>query len=236
VAENIGAVPRLLGWPGARIRRRADELLEMVGLEPDRMRDRYPAQLSGGERQRVGVARALAAEPPLLLMDEPFGAVDPIIRERLQDEFLILQRALGTTVLFVTHDVDEAIKLATRVAVMREGGWLAQFGTPAELLMRPADDYVARFLGPDRALKRLALIPAAALPLEPVLRGAGLRDELPSVPATATAREALAAALASPARAAMVVDAAGRPAGVATLAAIGSVLGAEERAALRRQA
>jgi osmoprotectant transport system ATP-binding protein len=119
---------------------------------------------------------------------------------------------------------------------MREGGWLAQFGTPAELLMRPADDYVARFLGPDRALKRLALIQAGALPLEPVLRGAGFRDELPSIPATATAREALAAALASPARAAMVVDAAGRPAGVATLAAIGAVLGAEERAALRRQA
>jgi osmoprotectant transport system ATP-binding protein len=239
VAENIGAVPRLLGWPPERIRRRVDELLEMVGLEPDRMRDRYPAALSGGERQRVGVARALAAEPPLLLMDEPFGAVDPIIRERLQDEFLALQRALGTTVLFVTHDVDEAIKLATRVAVMREGGRLAQAGTPAELLTQPADDYVARFLGPDRALKRLTLIPAGELPLEPMLRAAAFRDELPRVSANATAREVLAAALSSAARAAVIVDDAGRPQGVATLAAIASALAEEpagRAAALRRGA
>src|SRR5881409_2768435 len=137
IGENVATVPKLLGWPEARTRARVDELLSLIGFDPSRMRDRYPAQLSGGERQRVGVARAIAAEPPLLLMDEPFGAVDPIVRARLQDEFLRLQRTLGTTVLFVTHDIDEAIKLGTHVAVMQIGGKVAQYSPPAGLLAHP---------------------------------------------------------------------------------------------------
>ena len=140
-------MPKLLGWPKARIKARSDELLELVGLDPARVRDRYPSQLSGGERQRVGVARAMAVEPPVMLMDEPFGAVDPIVRERLQNEFLRLHRTLGTTVLFVTHDIDEAIKMGTRVAVMQQGGHLAQYAPPTELLAHPANDFVSRFVG-----------------------------------------------------------------------------------------
>lgn len=158
VGENIATVPRLLGWPESRRRDRSEELLALVGLDPATYRDRYPAQLSGGERQRVGVARALAADPPVMLMDEPFGAVDPIVRERLQNEFLRLQDDLAKTILFVTHDIDEAIKMGDRIAVMREGGRLAQYATPAELLMAPADDFVEDFVGADRALKRLALL------------------------------------------------------------------------------
>src|SRR5206468_9275318 len=130
IGHNVATVPRLLGWPAERVRARIDELLVLVGLDPDQVRDRYPSQLSGGERQRVGVARAMAAEPPVMLMDEPFGAVDPIVRERLQNEFLRLHRTLGTTVLFVTHDIDEAIKMGTRVAVMQQGGHLAQYAPP----------------------------------------------------------------------------------------------------------
>src|SRR5205823_13947759 len=140
-------VPRLLGWPMPRLRERADELLTLVGLEPGTYRDRYPSQLSGGERQRVGVARALAADPPILLMDEPFGAVDPIVRERLQNELLRLQEELAKTIVFVTHDIDEAIKMGDLVAVMQQGGHLAQFGSPAEILANPATDFVARFVG-----------------------------------------------------------------------------------------
>ena len=166
VADNIATVPRLLGWPKERTRKRVDELLELIGLDPARVRRRYPAQLSGGERQRVGVARAMAAEPPVMLMDEPFGAVDPIVRERLQNEFLRLHRTLGTTVLFVTHDIDEAIKMGTRVAVMQQGGHLAQYAPPAELLLRPANDFVARFVGVDRGLKRLSLLRVADVALE----------------------------------------------------------------------
>ena len=158
VAENIGTVPRLLGWSREKTRKRVEELLELIGLDPARVRNRYPSQLSGGERQRVGVARAMAAEPPVMLMDEPFGAVDPIVRERLQNEFLRLHRSLGTTVLFVTHDIDEAIKMGTRVAVMQQGGHLAQYAPPTELLAHPANDFVSRFVGVDRGLKRLSLL------------------------------------------------------------------------------
>ncbi len=157
IAENIATVPALMGWGRERTRARVEELLALIGLGPE-MRDRYPAQLSGGQQQRVGVARALAVDPPLMLMDEPFGAVDPINRERLQNEFLRLQAELGKTVLFVTHDIDEAIKVGDRVAVMREGGRLAQYATPAELLMVPSDEFVEDFVGADRALKRLALM------------------------------------------------------------------------------
>jgi osmoprotectant transport system ATP-binding protein len=157
VAGNIATVPRLLGWSKERIGARVDELLELVSLDPQETRDRYPAQLSGGQRQRVGVARALAVDPPLMLMDEPFGAIDPINRERLQNEFLRLQREIRKTIVFVTHDIDEAIKMGDRIAVMRKGGKLAQYAPPAELLMYPADRFVEDFVGADRALKRLAL-------------------------------------------------------------------------------
>jgi osmoprotectant transport system ATP-binding protein len=156
VGENIGTVPRLLGWPKAKIRERSSELLELVGLEQSDT-DRYPAQLSGGQRQRVGLARALAADPPLLLMDEPFGALDPITRFRLQTEVRRLHREVGKTVIFVTHDIDEAIQLGDRIAILREGGVLAQYDTPDAILAHPADDFVAKFIGEDRALRRLAL-------------------------------------------------------------------------------
>ncbi|HET7677703.1 MAG TPA: ABC transporter ATP-binding protein [Candidatus Limnocylindrales bacterium] len=172
VAENIITVPRLLGWSDATCQDRCDELLQLVGLDPAGYRARYPSQLSGGERQRVGVARALAADPPLLLMDEPFGAVDPIVRERLQNELLRLQRRIAKTILFVTHDIDEAIKMGDRVAVMQitpQGGVLAQYGPPEELLRAPASDFVARFVGADRGLKRLSLLHVGELPLRPAV-------------------------------------------------------------------
>ena len=153
----MATVPRLIGWSKDRQRQRADELLALVGLDPTKYRNRYPSQLSGGERQRVGVARALAADPPIMLMDEPFGAVDPIVRERLQNEFLRLQEDLAKTILFVTHDIDEAIKMGDLVAVMQAGGKLAQFAAPAEILANPASEFVARFVGADRGLKRLSL-------------------------------------------------------------------------------
>jgi osmoprotectant transport system ATP-binding protein len=157
ISENIGAVPELLGWKKDRIRERSSELLALIGLDPE-LGDRYPAQLSGGQQQRVGVARALAADPLVMLMDEPFGAIDPINRERLQNEFLRLQAEIRKTVLFVTHDIDEAIKMGDRIAVMREGGRVEQYATPAELLMAPANGFVEDFVGADRALKRLSLM------------------------------------------------------------------------------
>ncbi|HYI21333.1 MAG TPA: betaine/proline/choline family ABC transporter ATP-binding protein [Candidatus Limnocylindrales bacterium] len=167
VADNVAVVPRLLGWDAKRIAERSDELLQLVGLEPGAYRDRYPAQLSGGERQRVGVARALAADPPVMLMDEPFGAVDPIVRDRLQNELLRLQEDLAKTILFVTHDIDEAIKMGDLIAVMQVGGFLAQFGPPAEILSNPSSEFVARFVGADRGLKRLSLRRVAELELQP---------------------------------------------------------------------
>jgi osmoprotectant transport system ATP-binding protein len=168
VAENVAVVPRLLHWPEARIRARVEELLDLVRLEPT-YRDRYPAALSGGERQRVGVARALAADPPLMLMDEPFGAVDPILRERLQNEFLRLQAQVRKTIVFVTHDVDEAIKMADRIAILQRGGILAQYDTPDTILAAPANEFVERFVGADRGLKRLSLARVRDLALsEPI--------------------------------------------------------------------
>jgi osmoprotectant transport system ATP-binding protein len=156
IGENIATVPKLLGWDKRRVHARTEELLELIGL-PQEMVERYPAQLSGGQRQRVGVARALAADPPLMLMDEPFGAIDPINRERLQNEFLRLQAEIRKTIVFVTHDIDEAIKMGDRIAVMKTGGHLAQYAPPAELLAAPADAFVEDFVGADRALKRLSL-------------------------------------------------------------------------------
>jgi len=165
VAENVAVVPRLLGWPDSRVQERVDELCELVGLDPADYRSRYPAALSGGERQRVGVARALAADPPLMLMDEPFGAVDPIRRDRLQNEFLRLQAKMRKTVVFVTHDVDEAIKMADRIAILQLGGILAQYDTPDQILAHPASEFVERFVGADRGLKRLSLARVRDLPL-----------------------------------------------------------------------
>jgi len=156
IAGNVATVPRLLGWDKRRIEARVDELLELVSLDPAD-RDRYPAQLSGGQRQRVGVARALAVDPPLMLMDEPFGAIDPINRDRLQNEFLRLQQEIRKTVVFVTHDIDEAIKMGDRIAVMQKGGKLAQYSPPADLLSNPANEFVEDFVGADRGLKRLSL-------------------------------------------------------------------------------
>ncbi len=169
IGDNVGTVPRLLGWPAARVKEHSEELLALVGLDPAKYARRYPNELSGGERQRVGVARALAADPPIMLMDEPFGAVDPIVRERLQDEFLRLQQELAKTILFVTHDIDEAIKMGDLVAVFQEGGRVAQFGTPQELLATPASDFVARFVGADRGLKRLSLSKVRDVELRPAV-------------------------------------------------------------------
>src|SRR5213080_1667230 len=158
VGDNVGTVPRLWKWNPERIKKRIDELLDLVGLDPAEYRDRYPHQLSGGQRQRVGVARALAADPPVLLMDEPFGAVDPVARDRLQAEFLRLQEQVRKTVVFVTHDIDEAIRLGDLIAVMREGGRLEQYADPATLLSEPATDFVADFVGADRTLRRLSVL------------------------------------------------------------------------------
>ncbi|HET6394492.1 MAG TPA: betaine/proline/choline family ABC transporter ATP-binding protein [Blastococcus sp.] len=179
VRTNVGTVPRLLGWDKARTRERVDELLTTVGLDPAVHGDRYPAQLSGGQRQRAGVARALAADPPVLLVDEPFSAVDPVVRERLQSEFLRLQHTVRKTIVFVTHDIEEAVRLGDRIAVMSQGGHVEQFATPAELLGRPANAFVADFVGSDRGLKRLAVtgIDAADLEQPPVVHVAdGLAD------------------------------------------------------------
>jgi osmoprotectant transport system ATP-binding protein len=166
VRDNVMTVPRLLGWDRKRARSRADELLELVGLDPVLHGNRYPAQLSGGQRQRVGVARALAADPVVLLMDEPFSAVDPVARERLQIEFLRVHAEVGTTVVLVTHDIDEAVRLGTRVAILREGGHLEQYAPPAELLTAPATDFVAGFVGSDRMVKALSVMPLATDDLE----------------------------------------------------------------------
>jgi osmoprotectant transport system ATP-binding protein len=157
ILDNIAIVPRLLNWDETRIRQRVDELLELVGLDPDINRDKYPRQLSGGQQQRVGVARALGADPPIMLMDEPFGAVDPITREVLQAEFLQIQERVGKTIIFVTHDIDEAIKMGDRIAIMREGR-LVQYDTPDTTLAHPVNRFVRDFVGTDRTLKRLGLV------------------------------------------------------------------------------
>ena len=203
IGENVITVPRLMGWTKARQRERTDELLSLVGLDPAKYRDRYPSQLSGGERQRVGVARALAADPPILLMDEPFGAVDPIVRERLQNELLRLQEDLAKTILFVTHDIDEAIKMGDLVAVMQVGGHLAQFGPPDEILANPASEFVARFVGADRGLKRLSLSRVADLELRQPTTGTVGED----------AAEARKRAWSDPFRYLLLVDAERRPIG-----------------------
>jgi len=203
IGDNVATVPRLLGWPKARLKERSEELLGLVGLDPAKYRDRYPSQLSGGERQRVGVARALAADPPIMLMDEPFGAVDPIVRDRLQNEFLRLQETIAKTILFVTHDIDEAIKMGDLVAVFQTGGILAQFGTPLEILAAPASEFVARFVGQDRGLKRLSLLRVSDVPLQPAVTARPGSE----------AADARRRALDDPLRYLLVVDAQNRPLG-----------------------
>jgi osmoprotectant transport system ATP-binding protein len=193
IRANVGTVPRLLGWKRKLIRSRSDELLELVGLDPSRFGGRYPHELSGGQRQRVGVARALAADPVVLLMDEPFSAVDPIVRGRLQEEFLRLQQTVRKTIVMVTHDIDEAVRLGDRIAVLAEGGKLVQYATPTELLSAPASDVVRDFVGADRGVRRLSV-----MPLRDAVRPLGAiedADRLPSVQITGTMYDALAAML-----------------------------------------
>ena len=227
VAENIATVPRLLGWSRARIGARVDELLELIGLGRG-MASRYPAQLSGGQRQRVGVARALAADPLLMLMDEPFGAVDPIVRERLQNELLRLQEQLAKTIVFVTHDIDEAIKMGDRIAVLKGGGVLAQYATPAELLMAPADVFVEGFVGADRALKRLALLRVRDVgPPIPPAPAPGGGAALPAVSPDEPLRDALARMLAHGVQEAVIRDGDGAPAGAITVRMIAALLARE---------
>jgi osmoprotectant transport system ATP-binding protein len=188
IADNIGTVPNLLGWDKGRIKSRVDELLDTVGLPPDDYRDRYPAELSGGQQQRVGVARALAADPPIMLMDEPFGAVDPITREGLQDEFLRIQRDIRKTIVFVTHDIDEAIKMGDKIAILKQGGVLAQYDTPANILSHPDSEFVSSFVGADRVLKRLSLTRVGEMDLEPANGGT---DDLLRINEKVTVRDAL---------------------------------------------
>jgi osmoprotectant transport system ATP-binding protein len=209
VEANIGTVPRLYGRDRKWIRDRAHELLELVGLDASYAK-RYPSSLSGGQRQRVGLARALAANPPLLLCDEPFSAIDPIVRARLQDEFLRLQQEVRKTVVFVTHDVDEAIKIGDRIAILRQGGKLAQYGTPQTILEQPADDFVAQFVGADRALKALSLRRLGELQLRPAVENA------PRQPKSCTLRDALALLVAERAQMLTVTDDGGRPLGSVT--------------------
>ncbi len=189
IADNIATVPKLLEWEKGRIRRRVDELLDLVGLEPDDYRNRYPAELSGGQQQRVGVARALAADPPIMLMDEPFGAVDPITRTRLQDEFVRIQGEIKKTIVFVTHDIDEAIKMGDKIAILKQGGVLAQYDTPENVLTNPATDFVSSFVGADRVLKRLSLLRVRDMQLEPLNGKAA--DGLPRISDRLSVRDAL---------------------------------------------
>jgi osmoprotectant transport system ATP-binding protein len=220
IAQNIATVPKLLGWDKDRTMKRVDELLELVDL-PAEMGKRYPGQLSGGQRQRIGVARALAADPPLMLMDEPFGAIDPINRDRLQNEFLRLQAEIRKTIVFVTHDIDEAIKMGDRIAILREGGKLAQYDTPDAILSRPADDFVAQFVGVDRGLKRLALSHLGEIDLA---ASNGQPADTPRASRETSLRDALSLMLASGHQQIVVVDDGDEPVGVASLELIGGQL------------
>jgi osmoprotectant transport system ATP-binding protein len=227
VKENIATVPGLLGWSKERTAARVNELLELIGLDPEEMADRYPAQLSGGQRQRVGVARALAADPPLMLMDEPFGAIDPINRTRLQDEFLALQEKVRKTIVFVTHDIDEAIKMGDRIAILREGGKLAQYDTPREILIHPADEFVAEFVGADRGIKRLSLTTLAEMKL---LEPNGTKPGELRAPLQTSVRDALSMIISANGQALTVIDEQQRVRGLLTLSLIEQLL-AEEGAA-----
>ena len=204
VGENVGTVPRLWKWDAARVSKRVDELLELVGLDPREYCDRYPHQLSGGQRQRVGFARALGADPPILLMDEPFGAVDRITRERLQHEFINIQRSMRKTVVFVTHDIDEAVLVGDRICLLKMQAEIAQYDTPEKILTRPASEYVAEFLGRERLVRRMSVVTIDAATLDHP--ASGPRAEEPRVPLSSTLTEAFAAALSSPTERASVFE------------------------------
>jgi len=212
VAQNIATVPDLLGWEQARTRERVDEMATLLELDPELMA-RYPSELSGGQRQRAGVARALAADPPVMLMDEPFAAVDPVVRARLQDQFLDIQRRLRKTIVFVTHDIDEAIKMADRIAILNVGGIVEQYAPPEEILRAPASAFVEDFVGEERGLKRLGLIAIRDVEVDP---GPGPADA-PTVGDDQTMRQALDVLITTGCTEAVVEDADGRRRGVLTL-------------------
>jgi len=222
VAENVATVPRLLGWDRARVRTRVTELLELVGLDPAVYARRWPHELSGGQRQRVGVARALGADPPVLLMDEPFGAIDPVTRHRLQAEFVALQQRVRKTVVLVTHDLEEAVRLGDRVAILSEGGHLEQYATPGEVLGAPASPFVEDFAGRDRSLRRLAVVPLKASDAEPLAADVDPASLLagPRLAVGSSLRDALVALLDNPAGLAVVIDDTGAPVGVVRPATI----------------
>ena len=228
IAENIAVVPKLLGWSKEKIGNRVDELLSTVELNPKDFAHRYPKQLSGGQQQRVGVARALAADPPVMLMDEPFGATDPITREKLQAEFLRLQETLGKTIIFVTHDFDEAVRLGDRIAVLSERSQIEQFDTPANILAAPANDYVASFIGHGAAIKRLTLIPVTEARLGPASESAGGPI---SVRATDSLRDALDSLVLTGLPALTVLDIDDVAIGSISMERISAVLGADVSAA-----
>jgi osmoprotectant transport system ATP-binding protein len=223
IEANVATVPKLVGWDRERTRARARELLDLVGLDPGEYAKRYPAQLSGGQRQRVGLARAMAADPPLMLMDEPFGAIDPITRERLQNDFLRLHREVRKTVIFVTHDIDEAIRMGDRIAILRQGGRLAQYDTPEAILADPADEFVADFVGADRGLKRLGLRRLADVDL--LSEPAGRADHRPQAPPETTLRDALSLMLTEGSNALVVREEDGHVRGYLTLEAVSRLLG-----------
>ena len=216
IAQNVALVPKLLKWKDDRVKARVAEMLDLVGLDPGSYLERFPRQLSGGQQQRVGVARALAADPPIMLMDEPFGAVDPITRLRLQDEFLSLQRGLGKTIVFVTHDFDEALKMGDRIVVLRQGSHIAQFDRPEVILAAPADDFVAGFVGRGASLKRLSLQPLSEYQLEEAKTSNGL----PTVPVTDSMHDALDVMLGTGQDKVNVLGEDDRPVGSVTLAGI----------------
>ncbi len=201
IAENIATVPQLLGWSKDKISARVDELLELVSMDPETYRDRYPKELSGGQAQRIGVARALAADPDVLLMDEPFGAIDPITRDRLQNEFLRLQQEVKKTIVFVTHDIDEAIKMGNRIAILREGSEIAQLDTPEAILAHPADEFVESFLGSGAILKGLTLKKVSDIELH----------QVPTLTSPVLREEALKTLQDSPDQVALLLDGSGRP-------------------------
>jgi osmoprotectant transport system ATP-binding protein len=215
IAQNIATVPELLGWEERRTEDRTRELIDMLALAPELL-SRYPSELSGGQRQRVGVARALAADPPVMLMDEPFGAVDPVVRERLQDQFLQIQDRLRKTIVFVTHDIDEAIKMADRIAILNVGGILEQYATPMQILKAPATEFVSEFVGPEKGLRRLGLVQVGDMELESRPRS----EAAPAVAPDSTVREALDGIVAAGALEAAVVDAGGNYQGTLTMARI----------------
>jgi osmoprotectant transport system ATP-binding protein len=221
IRKNVGTVGRLLGWNRSELVEKSNQMLSLVDLDPEVYGDRYPHQLSGGQRQRVGVARALLTGPPVLLMDEPFGAVDPIARDRLQEQFLSLQQKLGTTTVIVTHDIDEAVRLGDRIAVMKQGGHLEQYAPPAEVLGHPANDFVAQFVGSDRLLKLMAVVDVEDTVLNKVTAS---DSTLPQVPADATLRAATLALMASKDGRVLVVDSSDAPVGTLTLDGVRQIL------------